>query len=70
MTDLPTIPHSRVEPDPQGFVARPIDDTPEGHAAFQQAILEFYAAQTGWALFHSQAGRYEAWDRVIFSRHE
>jgi hypothetical protein len=68
MTNLPTIPQARVEPDAQGFVARPLEDTPEGHAAFQQAVLEFARAQTTWAMFHSQAGRYEAWDRVIFAR--
>ncbi|WP_103171607.1 hypothetical protein [Paracoccus sp. SY] len=70
MTDLPIIPHTRVEPDPQGFIARPVDDTPEGHTLFQQSILEFSRTQTDWAMFHSQAGPYEAWDRVIFARHE
>lgn len=68
MTDLPAIPYARIEPDPQGFVAKPVEDTPEGHAAFQQAVREFSRAQTIWVMYHSQAGRYEAWDRVIFAR--
>jgi hypothetical protein len=68
MIDLPDIPHAIVEPAAEGFVAKPLADTPEAHAAFQQAMLKFSRSQTEWGMVRSKAGRYEAWTEVVFAR--
>ncbi|VDS08866.1 hypothetical protein PARHAE_02051 [Paracoccus haematequi] len=66
MTDLPTIDHATVAPAAEGFAAKPLADTPEAHAAFQQATKEFAFSQTAWEVAMTNAGRFEAWDRVLF----
>ncbi|MFC6460955.1 hypothetical protein ACFP76_10275 [Paracoccus aerius] len=66
MTDLPTIPHAIVEPTAEGFAARPLENTPKAHAAFQQAVKEFMFSQTDWENYGTHAGRFEAWDLALF----
>ncbi|RMC40459.1 hypothetical protein [Paracoccus siganidrum] len=66
MADIPTIFHAVTEPAARGFAAQPARNTPDGHAAFQQAVQDFAGSQLEWELLVTHPGRYGQWDAAIF----
>lgn len=66
MPDIPLIEHAVTEVAAEGFAASPSVDSPDGHAAFQEAVQGFAADKLEWELYLQHPGRFGYWDRAIF----